>query len=105
MALIPLSRENLQLTKRFKLTQCADKNAEVEISLSIAPLDSVLMPEAINYGMTLRSSGVSSNRSIMEMQDFDKKIISPPKLFNFVEKDHKLLPPKPKSAKESPVHT
>jgi len=53
----------------------------------------------------MRSSGVSSNRSIMEMQDFDKKIISPPKLFNFIEKDHKLLPPKPRSAKDLPAHT
>jgi hypothetical protein len=62
------------------------------------------MADPNNIAITMRSSGVSSNRSIMEMQEFDRKIISPPKLFGFVEKDHKLLPPKPRSAKELPSH-
>jgi hypothetical protein len=65
MTLIPLSKEVPNLSKKFRLTQCPDKNAEVEITLNITPLDSVLSPETNNFGITMRSSGVSSSRSIM----------------------------------------
>ena len=48
----------------------------------------------------------SSFRSIMEMNDFDKKIISPPNLFEIpselseVSNNNYLLPPKPRSSRE-----
>lgn len=99
MALIPLSRDSPHLSKKFRLTQCPDKNAEIELTLTITPLDSVLFPEHNNLAPTL-SSGVSSSRSLMEMQEFEKKAMSPPRLFTMErEKGMKQA----QSAKEVPL--
>lgn len=98
--MISLPRDSGQMDKKYRLAQCLDKNAEIDLTVSIKSLD-LLTPDK-KFSMSM-SSEVSSKGSIMEMQEFDKKSISPPRLFpNNSEKDIRGLPPKPKSTKELP---
>ena len=39
MALILLPKNGEEIKKKVKITQCADKNAEIEFLLKITPLD------------------------------------------------------------------
>lgn len=62
MVLISLPRDCGQMDKKYRLAQCLDKNAEIEISVSIKSLD-LLTPDK-KFSMSM-SSEVSSKGSIM----------------------------------------
>lgn len=66
MVLISLPRESGQMEKKYRLAQCLDKNAEIEISVSIKSLD-LPSVDVKKFSMSM-SSEVSSKGSIMEMQ-------------------------------------
>jgi len=66
--------------KKFKLTQCNDKNAEVELSLNIVSLEEIANGSEKASSSHIKDSETSM-KSILEMKGFEKEIISPPNLF------------------------
>ena len=93
IAILGVPKEYSVPPKKIRLAQCRDKTAEIELALRVIPLeDSSLSPQnsearGKNSSLGGRASSQGGNisessfRSIMEMKDFDKKLISPPGFF------------------------